>query len=75
VQQTRVDGNLDSCKVIRQTDSVLPEVINVHVEGMSGHERFSEIGEAPVGAPALAHAVFRATGSWMRSMPFSKISL
>lgn len=72
-----VDGNLDSYKVIRQTDAVLPLEINVWFDGMSGHERFSEIGEPPVGAPApaLAHAVYRATGTWMRQMPFSKISL
>lgn len=72
-----VDGNLDSYKVIRQTDGVLPLEINVWFEGMSGHERMSEIGEPPVGAPApaLAHAVYRATGTWMRSMPFSKIQL
>ena len=72
-----VDGNLDSYRLIRQNDSVLPEVINVHFEGMSGHERFSEVGEPPIGAPApaLAHAVFKITGVWMRQMPFSKISL
>jgi len=72
-----VDGNLDSYRIMRQTDSVLPLEINVHFEGMSGHERFSEIGEPPVGAPApaLAHAVFKLTGKWMRQMPFSKISL
>lgn len=72
-----VEGNVDTYKVMRQTDAVLPLEINVHFEGLSGHARFGEIGEPPVGpaAPALAHAVFKLTGTWMRSHPFSKIAL
>ena len=72
-----VEGNLDTYRVMRQNDTTLPGVINVHFEGLSGHERFSEIGEPPVGPPpaALAHAVFKLTGTWMRQMPFSKIAI
>lgn len=72
-----VEGNLDTYRVMRQNDTSLPGVLNVHFEGLSGHERFSEIGEPPVGpAPAaLAHAVFKLTGIWMRQMPFSKTVL
>ncbi len=72
-----VEGNLDTYRVIRQNDTVLPTEIHVHFEGLSGHERFSEIGEPPVGPPpaALAHAIFKLTGTWMRNMPFSKVAI
>lgn len=72
-----VEGNLDTYRVMRQNDTALPAEIHVHLDGMSGHERFSEVGEPPVGAPppALAHAVFRLTGTWLRSKPFSKITI
>ena len=50
----------------------IPPVINVHFDGLSGNDRFSEIGEPPVGVvgPAVGNAVFQATGKRIRSMPF-----
>lgn len=72
-----VEGNLDTYSVIRQNDPLLPEEIHVHLDGMSMHERFSEAGEPPMGPPppALAHAIYKLSGTWMRSHPFSKIDL
>ena len=78
VQDGRVvEGNLDTYRVIRQNDTVLPMEIHVHMDGMSGHERFGEIGEPPVGAPppALAHAIYKLTGTWIRQKPFSKTQI
>jgi isoquinoline 1-oxidoreductase beta subunit len=72
-----VEGNLDNYRVMRQNDPALPQEIHVHFDGMSGHERFSVAGEPPMGPPppALAHAVFRITGKWMRRHPFDRESL
>jgi isoquinoline 1-oxidoreductase beta subunit len=69
-----VEGNLDNYRLIRQKDPAMPLEIHVHLEGMSGHERFSEAGEPPMGPPpaALAHAIFKVTGKWLRRHPFSK---
>ena len=67
-----VEGNLDTYRLLRQNDPALPTEIHVHFEGMSGHERFSEVGEPPMGPPpaALAHAIFKITGKWLRRIPF-----
>jgi isoquinoline 1-oxidoreductase beta subunit len=72
-----VEGNYDHYRMYRQNDPALPEEIHVHFGGLSGHERFSEMGEPPMGPPppALAHAIFRLTGTWMRSKPFNKYDL
>jgi isoquinoline 1-oxidoreductase beta subunit len=72
-----VEGNLDTYRVFRQNDPALPLEIHVHYEGMSGGERFSEVGEPPMGPPppALSHAIFKLTGKWLRSFPFDKLEL
>jgi isoquinoline 1-oxidoreductase beta subunit len=75
IRQGRVvEGNLDAYRLIRQNDPAMPLEIHVHLEGMSGHERFSEAGEPPMGPPpaALAHAIYKVTGKWMRRHPFAR---
>ena len=69
-----VEGNLDSYRAMRQADPFLPQEVHVHFGGNSGHERFSEAGEPPMGPPpaAFAHAYFRATGKWVTRQPFTK---
>ncbi len=64
-----VEGNFDSYPLVRTGGIPL---INVHLGGLSGNDRYSEVGEPPVGpvGPAIANAVFAATGKRMRSMPF-----
>lgn len=66
-----VEGNLDNYRVLRQNDPLLPQEIHVHFGGNTGHERFSEVGEPPMGPPpaAFAHAYFRATGKWLTREP------
>jgi len=69
-----VEGNFDAYPMLRMAD--MPQ-INIHFGGLSGHERFSEIGEPPVGVigPAIGNAIFRATGKRIRSTPFRKQDL
>lgn len=64
-----VEGNFDQYPMIRMAD--VPQ-LNVHLGGLTGHQRLSEVGEPPVGpvGPAIANAIFRATGKRIRSMPF-----
>ena len=64
-----VEGNYDEYPMVRMADT--PK-INIHFGGLSGHERFSEIGEPPVGVvgPAVGNAIFAATGKRLRSTPF-----
>ena len=64
-----VEGNFDDYPMLRIADA--PK-INVHFGGLTGGERFSEIGEPPIVpvAGALGNAIFRATGKRLRSMPF-----
>lgn len=64
-----VEGNFDQYPMLRMAD--IPR-INVHLGGLTGHNRFSEVGEPPVGpiGPAVANAIYRATGKRIRSMPF-----
>lgn len=66
-----VEGNLDNYRILRQNDPLLPQEIHVHFGGNTGHERFSETGEPPMGPPpaAFAHAYFRATGKWLTREP------
>jgi isoquinoline 1-oxidoreductase beta subunit len=69
-----VEGNFDQYPMLRMGD--MPQ-INIHFGGLSGHERFAEIGEPAVGVigPAIANAIFRITGKRIRSTPFRKHDL
>jgi isoquinoline 1-oxidoreductase beta subunit len=64
-----VEGNFDTYPMMRMGD--IPP-INVHFDALTGHDRFGEIGESPVGpvGAAVANAIFAATGKRVRSMPF-----
>ena len=66
-----VEGNFDTYPMLRLAD--LPK-ITVHTDALSGHERYGNVGEAGVGVigPAIANAVFAATGTRLRAMPFRK---
>lgn len=46
----------------------------IHVKGLENSDRIRGIGEPPVppAAPALANAIFAATGQRLREMPFNK---
>lgn len=70
-----VEGNFDRYAMLRMAD--VPRILRVHFGGLSGHERYSEIGEPPVGpiGPAIANAIFRATGKRLRSTPLRKHDL
>jgi isoquinoline 1-oxidoreductase beta subunit len=72
-----VEGNLDTYRLMRQIDPALPYEIHVHLEAMSGGKRFSEAGEPPMGPipGALAHAIFKAGGKWLRSHPFDRLEM
>ena len=65
-----VEGNFHEYPMLRIADA--PRRIRVHFGAVSGHERMSEVGESPMGPvpPALANAIFAATGKRVRSMPF-----
>lgn len=69
-----VEGNFDQYPVMRMSE--LPQ-IRIHTDALSGHERYANAGEAGVGpiGPAIANAVFAATGIRVRSMPFRKLRL
>jgi isoquinoline 1-oxidoreductase beta subunit len=62
--------NYDVYPMIRT--GTAPRVINVTLDGMSGNDRFGEIGESPMGpiAPAIANAIYKATGQRVREQPF-----
>jgi isoquinoline 1-oxidoreductase beta subunit len=70
-----VEGNFDRYPMLRIAD--VPRQINVHMGALTGHSRFGGTGEAGVGVvgPAVANAVFRATGKRIRAMPFRKADL
>ncbi len=70
-----VSDNFDTYPMLRLRD--IPENIRTHLDVTSGHERMGEAGEPPVGpvAPALANAIFQATGKRIRSLPFRKVDL
>ena len=65
-----VEGNFDRYPMLRIAD--VPRAINIHTGALSGHERYANMGEAGVGviAPAVANAIFAATGTRLRTMPF-----
>ncbi len=69
-----VEGNFDQYPILRTGDT--PQV-NIHFGGLSGHDRFSELGEPPVGpvGPAVGNAIFRAIGKRIRSTPIRKHDL
>lgn len=69
-----VEGNFDTYPMLRIGDA--PR-IGVHFGGLSGLDRYSEIGEPPVGTvgPAVGNAIFRATGKRLRRQPFRKQDL
>lgn len=63
------EGNFDRAQMVRLNE--LPE-IHIHFDALSGHERHGIIGEAPVGpiGPAIANAIYQASGKRLRSTPF-----
>ncbi len=69
-----VEGNFDTYPMLRLADT--PR-LNVHFGALTGHARFAEIGEPPVGpvGPAVANAIYAATGKRLRTMPFRKHDL
>ena len=69
------EGNFDQYPMLSMAD--VPKVLTVHFGGLSGHDRFNEVGEPPVGpiGPAVANAIFRATGKRIRTMPFRRHDL
>jgi isoquinoline 1-oxidoreductase beta subunit len=64
-----VEGNFSEYHIVRTGE--VPKV-NVHFGGLTGHPRFAEVGEPPVGpvGPAIGNAIYKATGVRLRSMPF-----
>lgn len=64
-----VEGNFDVYPMVRMKDA---PPVNIHMDALTGHDRFGEIGESTVGqvGPAIANAIFAATGKRVRSMPF-----
>lgn len=65
-----VEGNFDVYPLLRMANA--PRVINVHFGGLSDYPRYTEIGEPPASAigPAVANAIFQATGKRIRTSPF-----
>lgn len=70
-----VQGNFDRYAMLRIAD--VPRQINVHMGALTGDARYGGTGEAGVGVvgPAVANAIFRATGTRIRTMPFCKADL
>ncbi len=70
-----VEGNFDQYPMLRIGDIVTK--INIHSEGLTGHERFSKVGESPVGpiGPAIGNAIFAAIGKRVRTTPLRKQDL
>jgi isoquinoline 1-oxidoreductase beta subunit len=69
-----LEGNFDQYPILRTGDT--PQ-INVHFGGLSGHDRFAELGEPPAGpvGPAIGNAIYRITGKRIRSTPLRKHDL
>jgi isoquinoline 1-oxidoreductase beta subunit len=70
-----VEGNFDRYAMLRIAD--VPRQINVHMGALTGDARYGGTGEAGVGVvgPAVANAIFRVTGTRIRTMPFRKAEL
>ena len=70
-----VSNNFDTYPMLRMRD--VPVNIRTHLDATSGHERINEIGEPPVGpvGPAIANAIFKATGKRIRELPFRNVDL
>ena len=70
-----VEANFDRYPMLRMAD--VPKAINVHVGALSGHDRYGGTGEVGSGlvGPAVANAIFRATGKRIRNMPFRNADL
>lgn len=70
-----VSDNYDRYPMLRIGD--ITSNFHVHLDATSGHERINEIGEPPVGpiGPALANAIFQATGKRVRRLPLRKADL
>jgi isoquinoline 1-oxidoreductase beta subunit len=70
-----VEGNFDQYTMMRMAEA--PRNLRVHFEALSGHDRYSEVGEPPIGpiGPAIANAIFRATGRRLRATPLRKQAL
>jgi isoquinoline 1-oxidoreductase subunit beta len=66
-------GNFDNYRVLRINES--PAVIDVHI--VDGADKMGGAGEPgyPPTAPAVANAIFAATGKRMRQSPFGTIKL
>ncbi len=64
-----VQGNFDDYPMVRIADT---PTIKVHFGGLTGGAKLTEAGEPPIAppAPAIANAVFRATGKRIRALPF-----
>jgi isoquinoline 1-oxidoreductase beta subunit len=63
-------NNYDVYPMLRIGDA--PRVVNITLDGMSGNERFGEIGESPMGpvGPAIANAISKAIGRRIREQPY-----
>lgn len=69
-----VEGNYDEYTMLRMPDIPL---IRIHFDGLSGNDRFNEVGEPPVGpiGPAIVNAIYAATGKRIRRTPILKQDL
>ncbi len=65
-----VEQNFNAYRLLRMGEDV-PD-IRIHFDALSDNDRFDIVGEAPVGpiGPAIANAVYRATGKRLRHTPF-----
>lgn len=71
---TYADGMAQQHNFHQHTGMRINQCPRILVKGLESGERISGIGEPPVppAAPALANAIFAATGQRLREMPFSK---
>ena len=67
-------SNYHNYRMLRMADA---PPVRIHWGGMSGADRFAGMGETPVGpiGPAVANAIFAATGKRIRRTPFLKQDL
>lgn len=70
-----VSENFDTYPMMRMADA--PRRIDISLDGLTGREWFSEVGEGAVGpaAAAVGNAIFAATGKRLRREPFRKSDL